>query len=97
VWPFVHFWHFSHFWQCEHLWHGTAEVAQGRAAAADWLAEAGEAWSMNTTSRMRAPRPAMIQARRTVAVVVRGVVACAVMVSAFFFERSVLMSSLSVI
>jgi hypothetical protein len=93
----VHFWHFTHFWQCEHLWHGTAEVAQGRVAAAVWLAEAGEPWSMNTTSRMRAPRPAMIQARSTVAVVLRGVVACTAMMSAFFLERSVLMSSLSVI
>jgi hypothetical protein len=96
----VHFWHFTHFWQCEHLWHGTAEVAevaQGRVAAAVWLAEAGEACSMNTTSRMRAPRPAMIQARSTVAVVLRGVVAGAAMMSAFFLERSVLMSSLSVI
>jgi hypothetical protein len=94
----VHFWHFSHFWQGEHLWHGTAEaeVAQGRAAAA-WLAEAGEAWSMKITSRMRAPRPAMIQARSTVVVVLRGVVAWAVMMSAFFLERSVLMYSLSVI
>jgi hypothetical protein len=52
AWPLVHFWHFTHFWQCEHLWHGTAEVAQGRAAAA-WLAEAGEAWSMQQPSRTR--------------------------------------------
>jgi hypothetical protein len=94
---FTHFTHFTHFWQCEHLWHGTAEVAQGRAAAAAWLAEAGEAWSMNTTSRMRAPRPAMIHARSTVAVVLRGVVAWAVMMFAFLLERSVLMYSLSVI
>jgi hypothetical protein len=84
AWHFEHFWHFVHFWQCEHLWHGTAEVAQGRVAAAAWLAEAGVVWSMKTTSRARAPRPAMIHARSRPAAVMRGVVVFAGMVSAFF-------------
>jgi hypothetical protein len=91
----VHFWHFVHFSQCEHLWHCTAEVAQGPAAA--WLAEAGVVCSMNTTSRTRAPRPAMIQALSRPAAVKRGVVALAAMMFAFFLERFVLMYSLSVI
>jgi hypothetical protein len=71
----VHFWHFVHFWQCEHWWHWTAAVVQGRFAVVAWLAEAGVVCSMKTTSRMRAPRPAMIHARSRPAVVVRGVVA----------------------
>jgi hypothetical protein len=93
----MHFWQVVHFWQWEHLWHGAAEVAQGRVAGPAWLAEAGVVWSMKTISRMRAPRPAMIQARSRPAAVKRGVVAWAAMMFAFFLERFVLMYSLSVI
>jgi hypothetical protein len=90
-------WQVVHFSQCAHLQHWVAEVAQGRAAAAV-AAEAGVVvCSMKTTSRMRAPRPATIQARIRRAAVLRGVVAWAAMMFAFFLERFVLMYSLSVI
>jgi hypothetical protein len=97
LWQVVHFAQFVHLAQLVHWTHWVAVVAQGRgAAAAD--AEAGlVVCSMKTTSRMRAPRPATIQARIRRAAVLRGVVAFAAMMFAFFLERCVLMSSLSVI